>query len=222
MERYNRDGAPLADLPLPRPLTVPGLDRLIKDGAQLIDIRSPAGFAGGHIPGSLSLWRGGISSYAGWFLDYERPIIIVDDYNQNTGQVTSQLFRMGYDNVTGILAGGIAAWYRSSGEIGMIKTCSARELREQLDRSTPFILDVRDIRNRLTLGHIGSSHHIYVGELPGRIREIPRDMPVFVYCDAGYKGSIAASILARHQYHDVTNVLGGMTAWLQAGFPVEH
>jgi len=46
--------------------------------------------------------------------------------------------------------------------------------------------------------------------------------PVFVYCDAGFKGSLAASILARHGYQTVINVLGGMTAWKQAGFPTEH
>jgi hydroxyacylglutathione hydrolase len=42
-----------------------------------------------------------------------------------------------------------------------------------------------------------------------------------VYCDAGYKGSLAASFLKIHGYHSVTNVLGGMTAWNKAGFPME-
>jgi hydroxyacylglutathione hydrolase len=42
-----------------------------------------------------------------------------------------------------------------------------------------------------------------------------------IYCDAGYKGSLAASILALHQYRNLTNVLGGMTAWKRAGFQTE-
>jgi hydroxyacylglutathione hydrolase len=223
MERYNREGAPLLHAPpLLHVLTVPELLRLQKDGCQILDIRAPAGFAGGHISGSLSLWRGGISSYAGWFLNYEDPIIIIDDYNQNLDQVTRQLFRMGYDNSTGILAGGIGAWYKNAGEIGTIGACSVQVLKEQLDSSTPFLLDVRDIRNRRAIGHIRNSHHIYVGEIPDHIHEIPVHEPVFVYCDAGYKASLAASILARYQIHNVTNVLGGMTAWKQAGFPVEH
>jgi hydroxyacylglutathione hydrolase len=223
MERYNREGAPLPDAPpLLHVLTVPQLDRLRKDGCQILDIRAPAGFAGGHIPGSLSLWRGGISSFAGWFLNYEDPIIIIDDYNQNPDQVTRQLFRMGYDNIAGILAGGITAWYKSAGEIGTMGACSVKELKEHLDTGTPFLLDVRDIRNRRAIGHIRNSHHIYVGELTRHLREIPKNEPVFVYCDAGYKGSLAASILALHHYQRVTNVLGGMTAWKQAGFRIEH
>lgn len=223
MERYNREGAPLLrNPPLLRPLTVPELERLQKDGCQILDIRAPAGFACGHIPGSISLWRGGISSYAGWFLTYEDPIVLIDDYNQNLKQVTRQLFRMGYDNSTGILAGGIAAWYKSAGEIGTIGACSVHELKEQLGSSTPFLLDVRDIRNRRAIGYIRNSHHIYVGELPLHLDEIPVNVPIFVYCDAGYKGSLAASILAQNHYRRVTNVLGGMTAWKQAGFPVER
>jgi hydroxyacylglutathione hydrolase len=193
-----------------------------KTGCQILDIRAPAGFAGGHIPGSISLWRGGISSYAGWFLNYEDPIIIIDDYNQNIEQVTRQLFRMGYDHIAGILAGGIGEWYKSAREISTTGACSVHELRGQLDRYSPFLLDVRDIRNRRAVGHIHNSHHVYVGELPDHLREIPANEPVFIYCDAGYKGSLAASILAQHQYLRVTNVLGGMTAWKQAGFRIEH
>jgi hydroxyacylglutathione hydrolase len=223
MERYNRDGAPLQHAPpLIPPLTVPALELLRKDGCQLLDIRAPGGFAGGHIPGSLSVWRGGISSFAGWFLNYTDPVVIIDDYNQNTEQVVRQLFRTGYDNISGILAGGIAAWYKSGGEIGTIGTCSVRELNDRLDRSNPFLLDVRDIRNRRAAGHIRNSHHVYVGELPRHLGEIPADEPVFVYCDAGYKAGIAASILAQHGYSEVTNVLGGMTAWNEAGFRTDH
>jgi hydroxyacylglutathione hydrolase len=221
MERYNRDGAPLLHPQVLRPLTVPELDRLRKDRCQILDIRAPGCFASGHIPGSYSIWRGGISSFAGWVLNYEDPIIIIDDYNQNIEQVTRQLFRIGYDNIAGILTGGITAWYKSALEIGTIGACSVRQLSGYLDSSTPFILDVRDIRNRRASGHIPRSYHIYVGELPRHLQEIPADEPVFVYCDAGYKGSLAASILAQHHYQ-VTNVLGGMTAWEHAGFRIEH
>jgi len=222
MERYNRDGAPLRHPPILRPLTVPELDLLRNDGGQILDIRAPGSFASGHIPGSYSIWRGGISSFAGWFLNYEDPIIIIDDFNQNPGQVTLQLFRLGYDNIAGILAGGTAAWFKSAREIDTTGACSVRQLKEHLDRSTPFLLDVRDIRNRRAVGSIRNSHHVYVGELLRHLEEIPVYEPVFIYCDAGYKGSLAASILAQHHYRRVTNVLGGMTAWKQAGFPVEH
>jgi hydroxyacylglutathione hydrolase len=223
MERYNRDGPPvLHHLPLIRPLTVPELNSLRHAGCQVLDIRGPTAFAGGHIPGSISLWRNGISSYAGWFLTCDDPIVLIDDFNQETEEIQRQLFRLGYDRIAGILSGGMGTWYKSGGETGTTKTCSVRELRQHLEDGTPFLLDVRDIRNRRAFGHIRGSHHVYVGELPRHLDEIPVNEPVFVYCDAGFKGSLAASILARHGYQTVINVLGGMTAWKQAGFPTEH
>jgi hydroxyacylglutathione hydrolase len=51
--------------------------------------------------------------------------------------------------------------------------------------------------------------------------EVPRDKDVLVYCDAGFKGCLAGSILERAGYRSVTNILGGITAWAAAGFPVE-
>jgi len=50
---------------------------------------------------------------------------------------------------------------------------------------------------------------------------VPRDKPVVVICGSGYRGSIAASFLQREGYEEVSNVLGGMSAWKAAGLPVE-
>jgi hydroxyacylglutathione hydrolase len=86
----------------------------------------------------------------------------------------------------------------------------------------PFLLDVRDRKNREQVGHIPGSTSVYIGELLQHLVEIPKDRPVFVYCDSGYKGSLGASVLAMHGFTDVTNVLGGMQAWVRAGYPVEH
>jgi len=50
--------------------------------------------------------------------------------------------------------------------------------------------------------------------------EIPQYKKVVVYCDAGNKSTIAASILKQNGYEDVTTVLGSMKAWKAAGYPV--
>ena len=38
----------------------------------------------------------------GWFLDYQRPIIIVDDFNLDLDRVYRHFVRLGYDAVTGV------------------------------------------------------------------------------------------------------------------------
>jgi hydroxyacylglutathione hydrolase len=222
MERYNKDGAPpFYGLPRLQPLSVAEMNRILLSGCQVVDIRSPTGFAGGHIPKSLSIWRDGVPAFIGWFLNYETPIVLVDDFNLNLEPVLRHFIRLGYDNIYGYLAGGFPAWYRAAQEVSTIATCTVQELRLRLETDPPFLLDVRDIRNRDRMGHIRGSHHVYVGELPYHLTEIPHDMPVFVYCDSGFKGNLAASVLALHQYHNVTNVLGGMQAWSKAGFAIE-
>jgi hydroxyacylglutathione hydrolase len=157
----------------------------------------------------------------GWFLDYQRPVVIVDDFNLDLDPVLRHFIRLGYDSLAGVLSGGFPLWTKAAQDIGTIPTCSVQQLKERLGKEQPFILDVRDIKNWNSVGHIRGAHQVYIGELPQHLDEIPKNEPIVVYCDAGYKGSLAASILAIHQYHRVTNVLGGMTAWKKAGYRIE-
>jgi hydroxyacylglutathione hydrolase len=222
MEKYNLGGAPILHrLPDLRELSVAEVNQFRKSGCQIVDIRLPTAFGGGHIPGSISIWRAGLPSFIGWFLDYEKPVVIVDDSNLDLDPVLCHFIRQGYDTIAGVLAGGFPVWTKAAQDIGTIRTCSVSQLKERLEKENPFILDVRDIKNWRAIGHIRGAYQIYVGELPHHLDEIPKNEPVVVYCDAGFKGSLAASILAINQYHDVTNVLGGMTAWKNAGYRIE-
>jgi len=208
-------------LPDLRMLTPAELEELRKEGAQLVDIRSPTSFAAGHIPGSISLWRDGLPAFMGWVLSYDRPIVLIDDFNLDPDSVKRHFVRLGYDNLTGILAGGFPAWFRSAQEIGSFPVLSVQEAAREIAAKAPFILDVRDEKNRTGRGHVPGDHPIYVGEIPERLAEVPKDRPVFVYCDAGFKSSLAAGILRANGFRDVTSILGGFTAWENAGLPVE-
>jgi len=222
MESINRDGAPiLSRLPELHHLSIQKVNTLRKSGCQIVDIRSPTSFGAGHIPGSLSIWREGLPLFLGWFLDYQRPIVIVDDFNLDLDRMYRHFIRLGYDNVAGILSGGFPAWTKAAQDIGTVPTCSVQQLKDRLEKEKPFLLDVRDIKNWREFGHIPKAHHIFVGELPQHLDEIPKKEPVVVYCDAGYKGSLASSILTMKQYSHLTNLLGGMTAWNRAGFQNE-
>jgi hydroxyacylglutathione hydrolase len=96
------------------------------------------------------------------------------------------------------------------------------ELKERLGDPSVYLLDVRDRSNYDRFGHLPGAHQIYVSELPPVIPTIPRDKEVVTFCDAGYKSSIAASLLLREGFPRVSTVLGSMAAWRAAGFPVER
>ncbi len=115
MEKVNREGPSLLrDLTRPHPLSAADVTSIITSGGQIVDIRSPTAFAAGHIPGSLSIWRDGIPSFAGWFLDYKRPIMLIDDFSGNIEPVFQHFVWLGYDTLSGWLPGGFPAWCRAA------------------------------------------------------------------------------------------------------------
>jgi phage shock protein E len=86
--------------------------------------------------------------------------------------------------------------------------------------ASPFLLvDVRTPAE-YGAGHIRGALLLPVDTLAGRLAEIPKDRPVYVYCQAGARSSRAASLLTKHGYTQINNVQGGIAAWQQAGFEV--
>ena len=69
-------------------------------------------------------------------------------------------------------------------------------------------------------GHVAGAKHIYVGHLEKRLGEIPSDKPVAAFCSVGRRAGIAASVLQRAGFPVVYSVLGSMTAWKKAGYPL--
>ena len=216
MEELNRSGPPAP----PKRWLLRPLGPAELEGMQVVDIRSPTAFGAGHVPGSLNIWRQGLTAYMGWILDYDRPIALIDDFDLDLDRVAAAFLRLGYDNLAGYLGGGFETWFRSGRPVGRFPVWTVRDLHEHLGEVT--VLDVRDGNNRAEQGAIPGSLHVYVGELADRLDEVPRDRPIATHCDVGYKGSLAASLLVARGITEVVNVLGGFAAWKNAGFPVEE
>ena len=88
----------------------------------------------------------------------------------------------------------------------------------------PFLVDVRDPWEWAvsSLADQGA-RLIPVGEIDNRIQEIPRDMPVVVYCRSGQRGLTAAHLLKKAGYVRVFNLSGGILGWAESvepGLPV--
>ncbi|ADL59060.1 MBL fold metallo-hydrolase [Methanothermobacter marburgensis] len=213
MEENNLRGAPVEN-PNLEALPVPEFRELLAESAQVVDVRNPTSFSSGHIPGSLNIWQDGFAAFAGYFLNYDDPVLVVDD-GRGVESVRRSLIRLGYDNMAGYLAGGFPSWYMAGLEFNAIRSMSVHELREL--EGDIFLLDVRKITDRERF-HIEGSEHIWVGDLPDNVDMIP-EKDVVIYCDSGYKSTIAASILESHGF-STTTVLGGIGAWLRAGYPV--
>lgn len=220
MEEYNQNGAPIMGrLPHLKPIPTQILKEMKNNRAQVLDVRKPTSYAGGHIPGSFNIWREGVAAFAGWFLNYEDPIILVDDHGYGLDEVRQYLIRIGFDNLYGYLADGFPKWYLHAETMETLKLWTVQDLKMHQFDGDFFLLDVRKIKD-WNEGFIEGAHHIYVGDVPGKLDEIPRDVPVVVYCDSGFKSTLTCSYLKNNGYTDLVSVLGSMNAWRKAGYPV--
>jgi hydroxyacylglutathione hydrolase len=223
MKQVNSQGPRILgpELPGRKRFTSQELHDRLCDNCLVVDVRSKEAFAAAHVPGSVNIPLGpNLPTWAGWVLPYDRSLVIVADDTADVPAVVTHLVRVGLDDVAGYLDDGMDAWESHGYELSRLETISVHDLAGRLtDSEKPFVLDVRT-EQEWDAGHVAGAHHVHGGLLQERFGEVPRDCPVAVICGSGYRGSIAASFLKREGYADVANVLGGMSAWKNAGLPV--
>lgn len=202
------------------PLTVDELLAQQAAGAQVLDTREPAEFAAAHLAGSINIGLGGqYATWAGTVLSRDRPIVIVAAPGRES-EAAMRLGRIGFDNVAGYLTDGL---HSLEGRPDLTRTTdrlSATLAATRLASSTPPLsVDVRTAGERAS-GHLAGSVSIPLNRLAERAHELPKDRPLLVYCAGGFRSSIAASLLQRDGFGDVSEIAGGIAAWEAARLPV--
>lgn len=102
-------------------------------------------------------------------------------------------------------------------------TIKAPDLQAALgEANKPFVLDVRTADELKADGYIEGSVHIPVNELFARLGELPQDKstPMVVVCKSGHRGALAMMALRMIGYSNVSNLAGGLNAWIAAQLPV--
>lgn len=79
------------------------------------------------------------------------------------------------------------------------------------------LLDVRE-QDEWDAGHVDGALHLPMGEVPGRIGELP-EQKLYVLCRVGGRSAQVVQYLLA-QGRDAVNVDGGMYAWEAAGRPM--
>ncbi len=218
----NVEGPPLLErCPVARDLTPRQVKMEMERGAVVLDARDSAAFGGVHIPGSINIGLANqTANWVGMVIDPQAEIILVVYDEKDYEAMCAQLHRIGYDNVIGYLAGGIASWQEMGFPLGRLRQLSVEELREGLERGGyDYIFDVRTSAE-YSVGHIKGIEHLPLTRLLEEPPKIPKGKEVIVICGSGYRGNIAASFLQGIGLHRVYSLAGGMKAWVAAGYPV--
>ena len=223
MEQYNKEGTPsLGELPRPCPLTPEQVEQAAKEGAVVVDLRSPEAFAGAFIPGSLAIPLDMLPAYAGYLLDYEHDLILVPETLDQIPTAVRYLIRMGYERLAGYLKDGMYAWEVSGRTYDRIGTVHASTLDQRIKDDEAFtLLDVRKI-TEFQKSRLKHATHIFLGDLQNHLDEIDKAKPVVTFCGSGRRAIIAASILKRHGFEQVEDSLGSMEACESIGCSIQR
>lgn len=185
----------------------------------IIDTRLPEAFAGGHIPGSYSIWLEGLPVFGGYVAEKDTKIYLVVERPEDTEKAYLYLTRIGMDNIEGVITGNFEKWRNAGLPMAISGTTTPALVKEKMDIYQ--VLDVREITEFEDEGHIPGAIHSYVGSLGEYLEHHPMSRPTVVTCSVGHRASLAVSILLKKGYKNVTNLLGGMTAWQKQNFPME-
>ncbi len=93
-----------------------------------------------------------------------------------------------------------------------------RELQDA-DLSKVMLVDVRTSEES-ALSAVPGAVNIPLDDLRERMGEIPKDRPIYLFCEVGLRGYLASNILKGHGYKDVRNLIGGLKTYKAATSPV--
>jgi hydroxyacylglutathione hydrolase len=224
MEEYNQNGAPPLPERLPGdvPMSADAVAGAVQAGALLIDLRSPEAFAGAFISDALAMPVNMLPAYGGYFLEYDRDIILIPETHTQVREAVRHLVRMGYDRVIGYLKGGMHAWEVSGRKYERIPAVHAADLEARLQSDEDLLLlDVRK-EAKFNAARLPGAKHIFLGDLSDRLGELPKDRPIITFCGSGRRAIIAASILKRNGFEQVADSLGSMEACKELGCEIEE
>ena len=189
----NAAGPTAAVLVPPAVSDVAQIRRRIAAGEWVVDLRGRRAFAAGHLPGSLSFEYGdNLVANLGWLLPAGTPVTLIGDSPGQVADAQRDLTRIGIDRIAS-MAGPPHEW---RGEVPRLASYPVADFEAlaAVFRAQPIA--VLDVRRRLEWsgGHIEGALHVPLHQLPGRLPDLPPG-PLWVHCQAGYRASVAASIL---------------------------
>src|SRR6266487_3011076 len=219
MAPANLAGPHTPDLSPPAPADARELRRRLDAGEWVVDVRSRAAFAAGHVPGTLSFsLDGSFATYLGWLIPWGMPLTLLGETSGQVAEAQRELARIGIDRPAAAAAGPPGRWAGGTPLVGLC-LASLRELAAAREDGRVVVLDVRR-RLEWSEGHIAGAVHIPLHELPRRLGDVPAGQ-VWVVCHSGYRATVAASMLAAHG-RDVVAVDDEFDSAAAAGLPLEQ
>ncbi len=203
----------LHELEGPVPLTIDQALDYERKGAVLLDTRDAGAFAAGGLLGSVNVGlEGRYAQYVGSVVHPDEQIVVLAEPGTEV-EAKVRLARIGYDRVVGYLENMYAVFQEHPLLVraaSRLTVASFDERRHAISR-----LQVVDVRNtgETEEGSMPGVSNIPLPRLRDEMETLDPTRPTVVFCAGGYRSSIAASLLRRAGFDDVSDILGGYHAW---------
>jgi rhodanese-related sulfurtransferase len=212
----NTAGPSAPDLTPPVPADTQQLRRRLEQGEWLVDLRTRTAFAAGHAPGTLNFGLdGSFATYLGWLIQWGTPVTLLGQTADQVAQAQREMVRIGIDRPAAAATGGPHQW--TDGPLRTVERATFADLAHVRHHRHVAVLDVRRHLERAE-SHIDGTTHIPLHELLQRMDEVPAG-ELWVHCAAGYRASIATSILLARG-HRVIAIDDDYSNAAAAGLPI--
>jgi hydroxyacylglutathione hydrolase len=213
----NAAGPAAPDLTPPATSDAEQISRRIASGEWVVDLRSRRSFAAGHLPGSLCFEYGdSLVANLGWLLPPGTPLTLIGESPGQVADAQRDLARIGIDRIAAT-AGPPHKGHGGSRRLASYPVSDFEALAAARRDQPVAVLDVRR-QLEWSDGHIEGALHVPLHHLPGRLSDLPPG-PIWVHCQAGYRASVAASILDAAG-HAVTAIDDDFSHAALAGLPL--
>ena len=187
----NRHGPEPVDWNAPLPAEAEPSAELTKpDRVYVVDIRSAAEYAAGHIPNSVNIaLRGRFESWVGRMVPWGAKLILYGA-KAELEEALHRLHRVGYSG--DVLT---PATYAAAGlPLATSQTMPPRELYERMQTGTaPIIVDVRLPEEWMGL-RIGTVVNLPIDRLSALAKKLDPALPTMTVCNSAYRSSMALGL----------------------------
>jgi rhodanese-related sulfurtransferase len=140
-------------------------------------------------------------------MNVNQPLLLVTPEGKEEEAIT-RLSRVGFDQVLGILSGGIAAWENAGFETDSVASISPEEFAAEFSKES-VVVDARK-PGEYDAEHVENAINIPLDTINSNFAAVPKTGEFYLHCLGGYRSVIMASILKSRGFHHLINVEKGM------------
>jgi glyoxylase-like metal-dependent hydrolase (beta-lactamase superfamily II) len=181
-------------------------------GYLLLDVRDDQAFAASHLRGAINVGLSGrFAEYAAALLATDQPVVLIGSEEQ-CAEARVRLSRVGVD----LIAAQLSDLHELVAHPELMVSSSRLTVRQAAAAiAANRDLQVVDVRapGEHADGALPGAVNLNVTQLRTTLQQLDPARPVLVHCAGGYRSIAASSLLEAHGFTDVSDLLGGWSAW---------